>query len=112
VVVLSGADARVLRSLEAPTAGNSGFGWPVVLSGDINGDGTPELLVGTVGNDTGVALFNATTGVRLAAQTLGAGATTLRLLATASTVPSGPWSMVVANPTDGIHTYFWGQPEL
>jgi hypothetical protein len=43
--VLSGAGGGVLATLEGAAAGDH-FGWSVAAPGDVDGDGTPELLVG------------------------------------------------------------------
>lgn len=45
--VFSGADGEVLQRLKSPTPEKDGqFGWSVASVGDVNSDGTPDLLVG------------------------------------------------------------------
>lgn len=48
VYIFSGVDHRVLCILDGETA-NSLFGYSVACAGDVNGDGTPDFLVGAPG---------------------------------------------------------------
>lgn len=107
VVLLSGADGVVLRQIAAPPGGAAvGFGWPVALSGDLNGDGTPDLFVGTVGSQTSARVFDATTGRPLTSLELsGVGAGNLRVFPIPTLVPESPWSAAVASPGEGIRVY-------
>jgi serine/threonine-protein kinase len=107
VVVLSGADGVVLRQFAAPPGGAAlGFGWPVALSGDLNNNGTPEILIGTVGSRTSVRVFDGVTGVAVTTLELqGLGAGNLRVFPIPTLVPDSPWSVAVASPGDGIHVY-------
>jgi len=107
VVLLSGVDGRVMRRWSAP-AGElaSGFGWPVTLSGDMNGNGTPDLVVGSVGEVVGLTVFDTSTGQPIGHLTLGGvGTGNLRLFSVPPLVRAQPWSLVVASPADGIHVY-------
>ncbi|MCI0372772.1 MAG: VCBS repeat-containing protein [candidate division NC10 bacterium] len=52
--VFSGADGSLLHTLDDPTPqASAGFGTAVAGVGDVNGDGTPDLLVGTPFQDAG-----------------------------------------------------------
>ena len=48
--VLSGSDGSVLYNFDGDTAGDS-FGFSVSDAGDVNGDGTPDLIVGLSGGN-------------------------------------------------------------
>jgi serine/threonine-protein kinase len=113
VLLLSGADGRLLRRFSAPAGPlSSGFGWPVTLSGDMNGNATPDLVVGSVGEVTGLTVFDTSTGQVIGRLTLGGvGPGNLRLLSVPPFVRGRPWSLVVANPADGIHVYESQSPE-
>ncbi len=105
VVLLSGADGAVIRQIAAP-ASAQGFGWPVALGGDLNGDRTPELFVGTVGEHTGVRVFDATTGAAVSSVELsGLGAGTLRIFPVPTLVEGTPSSVAIASPGEGIRVY-------
>ncbi len=107
VAILSGADGALIRQIAAPPGGAAvGFGWPVALGGDLNGDGTPELFVGTVGSQTSVRVFDATTGRPLTTLDLsGVGAGNLRVFPVPTLVAESPWSVAVASPGEGIRVY-------
>jgi hypothetical protein len=107
VVLLSGADGHVLRSWTPPAQElTAGFGWPVTLSGDMNGNGTPDLVVGSVGEVVGLTVFDTSTGQPIGRLTLGGvGAGNLRLFSVPPLVQGQAWSLVVASPADGIHVY-------
>ncbi|MFO0609549.1 MAG: protein kinase [Polyangiales bacterium] len=106
-VLLSGVDGRVLRRFAAPTGElASGFGWPVTLAGDMNGNATPDLVVGSVGELVGLTVFDTSTGQVIGRLPLGGvGAGNLRAFSVPPLVQAQPWSLVVANPADGIHVY-------
>lgn len=104
VEVLSGANGSVLRTV-APPASEEGtaFGWPVAISGDLNGDGAPDLIVGTVGRQTLLTLFDARSGEVGGRLTLsGDGAGNLRVFPVPPTTASEPWSILVADPGNGL----------
>jgi eukaryotic-like serine/threonine-protein kinase len=107
VVLLSGADGSVIRQIASPIHDSaSGFGWPVALSGDIDGNHTPDLFVGTVGARTGVRVFDATTGRPLTSLELtGAGAGNLRIFPVPTLVAESPWSVAIASPGEGIRVF-------
>ncbi len=104
VVVLSGANGTPLLSVSAPVRERgTAFGWPVALSGDLDGDNVPDLAVGTVGRQTLVTLINARTGTLGGTLTLsGDGAGNLRVFPVEPASPSEPWSLLVADPGNGL----------
>jgi len=75
----------------------------VALSGDLDGDNVPDLAVGTVGRQTLVTLINARTGTLGGTLTLsGDGAGNLRIFPVEPASPSEPWSLLVADPGNGL----------
>lgn len=104
VVVLSGANGTPLLTVAAPTRERgTAFGWPVALSGDLDGDNVPDLAVGTVGRQTLVTLINARTGALGGTLTLsGDGAGNLRVFPVEPSSASEPWSLLVADPGNGL----------
>ena len=104
VVVLSGANGTPLLTVSAPGHDRgSAFGWPVALSGDLDGDNVPDLAVGTVGRETLVTLINSRTGAFGGTLTLsGDGAGNLRMFPVEPAAPSEPWSLLVADPGNGL----------
>lgn len=107
VRLLSGANGSLLRALTAPDEdASAGFGWPVALSGNMLVQGAPHVVVGSVGVTTMVTVLDARTGATVGRRALGgAGAGNLRLFPIAPVVPSQPWSLLVANPADGLHVW-------
>ncbi len=104
VVVLSGVNGSVLLTV-APPASEQGtaFGWPVALSGDLNGNDTPDLVVGTTGRQTLLTIFDARSGEVGGRLTLsGDGAGNLRVFPVQPTSLSEPWSVLVADPGNGL----------
>lgn len=104
VVVLSGANGTPLLTVSAPGHDRgTAFGWPVALSGDLDGDNVPDLAVGTVGRRTLVTLINARTGTFGGTLTLsGDGAGNLRMFPVEPASPSEPWALLVADPGNGL----------
>lgn len=110
VMIVSGANGSLVRRIgtpEGPAA--QGFGWPVSLGPDINGDAIPDLAVGSVSSSsTYVSLVSARDGTVLASQALdgAAGFPNLRLL-----VEAGAWrgvegaALVIASPADGLKVF-------
>jgi hypothetical protein len=56
VRVFSGADASLYAILDSAVPG-ARFGGSLAGGGDLNGDGTPELLIGAYGEDSGAGAF-------------------------------------------------------
>lgn len=110
VVVISGANASVLRRIATPDGPTSqGFGWPVALGGDADGDAKPDLLVGSVNaSSTHVSLVDGVTGqVRATTDLQG----TPGFPNTRVYLESNSWRgaahavAIVSAPTDGVHAY-------
>jgi serine/threonine protein kinase len=104
VVILSGADGSVLRAIEAPRDESAaGFGWPVALGGDLDGDGAPELLVGAGAR---VLVLDATTGrLRATIEPQGASEGSVRVFPVPPLVAGAAWSVAVASPGEGMRVY-------
>jgi serine/threonine protein kinase len=110
VVIVSGATGGLLRRIPTPEGPSAqGFGWPVSLGPDTNGDAVPDLAVGSVSSSsTYVSLVSARDGAVLASQALdgAAGFPNLRLL-----VATGVWrgvesaALVIASPADGLKVF-------
>src|SRR5690606_33548774 len=65
VYVYAGADGRVLHELAGDPARDRFFGWPVADAGDVDGDGTPDILAAVDGAARGVAVVSGRTGAEL-----------------------------------------------
>jgi serine/threonine protein kinase len=112
VVMLSGADGSVLRQWSAPNGDRAqGFGWPVSLGGDLDDNGSPDLLVGSVGaGATALTVFDTSSGRIVGRVPLGGiGAGNLRVFPVAPLVSHEPWRFLVASPADGLHLYVRSQ---
>lgn len=112
VVLLSGADGRLLRRIAVPQGpAAAGFGWPVHLGPDVNGDNMPDLLVGSVGSTgTHVTVLSAHDGSLLASrQVRGAvGFPNLRMAISDGLIRGNMPAMIVSSPEDGLHVYVMG----
>lgn len=110
VMIVSGANGSLVRRIATPEGpAAQGFGWPVSFGPDVNGDGVPDLAVGSVSSSsTYASLVSARDGALLASQALegSAGFPNLRLL-----VEAGAWrgvegaALVVASPADGLKVF-------
>jgi hypothetical protein len=113
VVLLSGVDGTVIRQIAAPSGdAMRGFGWPVVLSGDVDGDRMPDILVGVIGATPSVQVFDAA-GARLrgALPAGGVGSANLRVFSVPTLLADNPWSILVADPANGLRVYMRRQTE-
>ncbi len=104
VLILSGVNGSTLLTVTPPASEQgTAFGWPVALSGDLNGNDTPDLVVGTTGRQTLLTLFDARSGEVGGRLTLsGDGAGNLRVFPVQPNSPSEPWSLLVADPGNGL----------
>jgi hypothetical protein len=110
VVLVSGATGAILRRFNAPDGpAAQGFGWPVSLGPDVNGDGAPELAVGSVSaSSTHVTLLSSRDGSVLATRPIEgeAGFPNLRL-----SMEVGGWrgaegaALFVAAPNEGLKVF-------
>ncbi len=110
VVVVSGANAAVLRRVTTPAGASSqGFGWPVALGGDADGDGSADLLVGSVSAAaTYVSVVDGTSGrVRAGVELQGTpGFPNTRVYLEAASWRGAAHAVaIVSAPTDGVHAY-------
>jgi len=104
VTILSGADGRVLQRVAAPGDGlAAGFGRPLALAGDLDGDHAPDLAVGSAGAAAGFTVFTASSGRPLGSRRLAEGEP--RLLGVPPLVATEVWSLVVGDPAAGIDVY-------
>lgn len=106
VEFLSGVNGRVIRAISAPgREARNGFGWPVALTGDLDGDGSSDALVGSSGDAPGVTFVNSegTLSERLSVSGVAAG--NLRVLPIEPTNSTGPWRVLIADPGRGPLVY-------
>jgi hypothetical protein len=112
VVLLSGAEGRVLRRVPVPSnAAGPGFGWPVHLGADLDGDGAPDLAVGSVGSTgTYVSVISTREGALVGWRELrgGVGFPNLRVMLAEGLIRGGVPALVASSPEDGLHVYLVG----
>jgi hypothetical protein len=112
VVLISGADAHVLRRVPVPTnAAGAGFGWPVFLGPDLDGDGASDLAVGSVGSTgTHVSVVSSRDGALRAHRELrgAVGFPNLRLVIADGLVRGGVNALAASTPEDGLHVFILG----
>jgi hypothetical protein len=112
VVLVSGADAHVIRRVSSPSGG-TGFGWPVALGPDMTGDHVPDLAVGSVGaGGTHVTVVSGATGEPVASIDARGetGFPNLRIALAQGIVRGDATALLVAAPDDGLHVYVLGSP--
>lgn len=109
VVLISGAHSTVIRRIPTPEGPMAqGFGWPVAFGPDMNGDGAPDLAVGSVSaSATHVTLLSSRDGQMLATMQLRGsnGFPNMRLM-----LESGLWraatvALFVGSPDEGLKVF-------
>jgi hypothetical protein len=113
VIVVSGSDAHVIRRMNIPEGGSRGFGWPVALGPDANGDHVPDLAVGSVGAaGTKVTLVSGASGEPLASADIPGdlGFPNLRLFLDNGLAGGDRVAVLIGAPDDGIHIDVFESP--
>ena len=109
VVLVSGHDGHLLRRI-APPAGPAGpgFGWPVVLGPDLDGDHVGDVAVGSVGaGGAHVTIVSGATGAAMA-DTVARGETgfpNLRLAIADGILHGDAPGILIGAPDDGLHVF-------
>jgi serine/threonine-protein kinase len=109
VVLLSGASATLIRRIPTPEGpAAQGFGWPVAFGPDSNGDGTPDLAVGSVSSSaTYVTLLSSRDGQVLATmQVQGSdGFPNMRLMLDSRLWRDAAVALLVGSPEEGLKVF-------
>ncbi len=109
VVLISGANASVVRRVSTPEGALAqGFGWPVSLGPDANGDGAPDLAVGSVSaSSTFATLLSSRDGSVISSLEIdgSAGFPNMRLLVESNVWRGAETALLVASPTDGLKVF-------
>lgn len=113
VVILSGLDGHVLRRIPLPSGVRAtGFGWPVALGPDLDGDHVPDVAVGSVGSaGTHVTVVSGATGISAGhVEVRGdVGFPSLRVRVAQGLLRGDRAGVLVAGPDDGLHVYVLGE---
>lgn len=109
VVIVSSASATIVRRIATPEGpAAQGFGWPVALGPDGDGDGVPELAVGSVSaSTTFVSLLSSRDGRVLGSIPIGGGEgfANLRLVLDANAWRGASTALLVAMPSEGLKVF-------
>ncbi len=106
VGLLSGVDGHLLRRVAVPAGPSaSGFGWPVTLDADIDGDRVPDIAVGTLGSTgTFVSVMSGRDGRRIGERSVpgDVGFPNLRIAMGGGLLHGEGVAVVHSSPDDGL----------
>jgi serine/threonine-protein kinase len=109
VVLLSGASATLIRRIPTPEGpAAQGFGWPVAFGPDSNGDGVPDLAVGSVSSSaTHATLLSSRDGQVLATmQVQGSdGFPNMRLMLDSRLWRDAAVVLMIGSPEEGLKVF-------